>query len=41
MGADQHRHVLIKDRFEDAVVEIAATQAAVKEIAGLAAQDRK
>ena len=41
MGVDQHRHVLIKDRFEDAVAEIAATQAAVKDIAGMAAQDRK
>ena len=41
MGVDQNRHVLIKDRFEDAVAEIAATQAAVKDIAGMAAQDRK
>ena len=41
MGVDQRRHVLIKDRFEDAVSEIVATQEAVKEIAGMAAQDRK
>ena len=41
MGVDQHRHVLIADRFEDAVAEIAATQEAVKEIASLAAQDRQ
>jgi hypothetical protein len=27
MNVDERRHVLIKDRFEDAVVEIAATQA--------------
>jgi hypothetical protein len=41
MGVDSRRHVLIKDRFEDAVAEIAATQDMVKEIASLAAQDRK
>ena len=41
MGVDERRHVLIKDRFEDAVNDIAATQGMVKEIAGLAAQDRR
>ena len=40
MGIDDRRHVLIKDRFEDAMIEIVATQEAVKEIAGHAAQDR-
>ena len=41
MGVDERRHVLIKDRFEDAVVEIAETQKAVKQIAGAVAEDRK
>ena len=41
MGIDDRRHVLIKDRFEDALIEIVATQEKVSEIAGFVAQDRQ
>jgi hypothetical protein len=34
MGVDERRHVLIKDRFEDAVAEIVATQDLVRQVAG-------
>ena len=40
MGIDDRRHVLVKDRFEDAVVEIAATQSAVQELAALVSEDK-
>lgn len=40
MGVDDRRHVLVKDRFEDAVVEIAATQSAVRDLAASVSEDK-
>ena len=40
MGIDDRRHVLVKDRFEDAVVEIAATQSVVQELAASVSEDK-
>lgn len=40
MGIDDRRHVLVKDRFENAVVEIAATQSVVRELAASVSEDK-
>ena len=40
MGIDERKHVLIKDRFEDALVELAATQSVVKELAASVSEDK-
>ena len=41
MGIDSRRHVLIKDRFEDAVIELAKTQDVVSKLAASATEDKR
>lgn len=41
MGIDERRHVLIKDRFEDAVVEIAEAKDIIHKVAAVVKQDRE